>query len=74
MLKPHLEIQLNQAFPDPSAFTGDDTYLYAAKTTSIYKKIIAELLQWVEGHEQRLAELQSKRDSKEADPFAIGSD
>lgn len=75
VLRPHLETQLREAFPDPTAFENDEKYLYAAKTTSIYKKIIAELLQWVESHEQRLLALQKKLDGQvEVDNFEIGKD
>lgn len=74
VLRPFLETKLNQSFPDPTEFQDDDGFLYAAKTASIFKKVVAEILNWVEGHEIRLAALQKKLDGDSEEEFSIGKD
>ena len=63
--------KLNQTFPDPSKFTKEEEFVYAAKVTSIYKKIIAELLGWLESQKDVIKTLRKKQKGQE-DPFAIG--
>jgi hypothetical protein len=68
--------KLNQSFPDPSEFTNDGDFMYAAKTASIFKKAVAEILMFMDGHKTRLEFLNEKKDRKveESDPFAIGKE
>lgn len=64
--------KLNQSFPDPSKFEGEKAFLYAALTASVFKKVIAELLGWID---QKIAEakhLQIKAKGELKDPFNIG--
>ena len=72
VIKPHLLDQLNQAFPDPSSFTNDGDFTYAAKVTSVYKKVIAELLGWVDQEITMAKTLRLKEKANVPDPFAIG--
>lgn len=64
--------KLNQAFPDPSAFKKEEEFLYAAKTSSVFKKVIAELLGWVDSQIETAKVLRSKKENKNQDPFEIG--
>lgn len=72
MLRPYLEGLRDRSFPDPVDFKTDEEYLYAAKTTSVFTKVIAELLSWIETHEQEATRLKAKQDSDQEDSFAIG--
>ena len=74
LVRPTLEAKLNQSFPDPSEFTSDQEYLYAAKTASVFKKVIAEILMFIDGHKSRLEFLNEKAEGKTEEPFAIGKD
>ncbi len=64
--------KLNQAFPDPSAFKKEEEFLYAAKTSSVFKKVIAELLGWVDMQIETAKTLRSKKENKNQDSFQIG--
>ena len=48
VFKPFLEDKLNQAFPDPSKFTKEEEFVYAAKVSSVFKKVVGELLLWLD--------------------------
>lgn len=74
MVRPTLEAKLNQAFPDPSQFTSDADYLYAAKTASIFKKVIAELLMFMDGNQKQMEFLNDKASGKVKETFDIGGD
>lgn len=64
--------KLNQSFPDPSKFTKEEEFTYAAKTTSVYKKVIAEMLQMVEERIETAKHLQAKEKGELVDKFEIG--
>ena len=70
---PFLEAKLNQSFPDPSQFTSDEDFLYAAKTSAVYKKVIAELLMWVESNGNQADFLEKKSKGELENKFAIGA-
>lgn len=72
-VKPFLTDKLNQSFPDPSKFTKEEEFVYAAKVASIYKKVIAELLQIFD---MKTAEVKFLEDKAKGitDPFAIGEE
>ena len=75
MLKPYLLEKLNQSFPDPSQFTNEDEFLYAAKVASVFKKVIAELLQWLDSQVEQAKYLEKKeRGELPEDTFRIGGD
>lgn len=62
--------RLNQSFPDPSQFKKEEEFVYAAKTASIFKKVIVELLAYFEQHKSQAVHLRKKK--VEIDPFKIG--
>ncbi len=75
VLKPYLLEKLNQSFPDPSAFKKEEEFTYAAKTTSVYKKVIVELLQWIDMQIEQAKHLEKKeRGELPEDAFRIGGD
>lgn len=74
VFKPFLLDKLNQAFPDPSSFTKEEDFVYAAKVTSVFKKVIAELLQYVDGHIEQAKALKEKQKGAIKEPFEIGGE
>ena len=72
-LKPWLEAKLNQSFPDPSTFTKEEEFVYAAKVASVFKKVVAEILMWVDGNIQQAKVLEAKRKHGTKETFDIGS-
>lgn len=72
VFRPFLMDKLNQSFPDPSKFTKEEEFVYAAKTASVFKKVIAELLQWVENHIEMAKHLQAKEKCEVKEKFSIG--
>lgn len=72
LFRPFLMDKLNQSFPDPSQFKSDQDYLYAAKTTSIFKKVVAELLQWIDGNVEQAKFLEKKQKGENKDNFELG--
>lgn len=65
--------KLNQSFPDPLQFKDDSEFNYAAKTASIFKKVIAELLQMFEMKKEEVKFLEEKQKGIK-DPFEIGGE
>lgn len=74
MFRPFLEERLNQSFPDPSKFTKEEEFLYAAKTASVFKKVIAELLGWIDGQVETAKTLEAKKKGDTKNPFSIGGE
>lgn len=75
VVRPFLLDKLNQSFPDPVSFKKEEEFLYAAKTASVFKKVIAELLQWVDNKVEEAKFLEKKEKGEEAkSPFEIGGD
>lgn len=75
VFRPYLLDKLNQSFPDPTKITGinrDEQFLYEAKVAAIFKKVVAEILQFVEGHVQQAKFLERKEKGQETDPFQLG--
>ena len=66
--------KLNQSFPDPAKFTKEDEFLYAAKVTSVFKKVIAELLDWVNAKIEEAKALEKKEKGEVTDLFEIGGE
>lgn len=66
--------KLNQSFPDPSKFTKEEEFLYAAKVTSVFKKVIAEILGWTEQKVEEGKHLQKKEKGQIKDSFQIGGE
>lgn len=72
MLRPWLEDKRNQAFPDPAVFKSEDAFNYAAKVTSVFKKVVTELLIYVDNAEATVEQLVKKEKGEVVEPFAIG--
>jgi hypothetical protein len=72
VLLPFLQAKRDQSFPDPANFIKDEEFNYAAKTTSIYKKVIQELLIEIDKYKQAATYLQAKQNGELSDPFGIG--
>ena len=62
--------RLNQTFPDPSQFKEEKEFNYAAITASLFKKVIAELLGWINAQDNVIADLTKKQ--KGENQFNIG--
>lgn len=72
LYRPWLEEKLNQSFPDPSKFVKEEEFVYAAKMASVFKKVVAEILQWVDGAVDEAKQLQRKEKGEVKDQFRIG--
>ena len=71
---PYLTDKLNQSFPDPSKFTKEEEFVYAAKVTSVFKKVIAEILGWVDQKVQEAKYLEKKEKGEIKEKFEIGGE
>jgi len=73
-LKPLLEAKRDQSFPDPSKFKTEDKFLYAAKVASVFKKVVAEIIGYVEqGVPYTVERLRKKQKGELVEPdFGIG--
>lgn len=61
--------KLNQSFPDPSHFTKEEEFLYAAKTAAVFKKVIAEILMWVDNKKEEAKHYKKKEKGETVDKF-----
>lgn len=66
--------RLNQSFPDPTRFTKEEEFVYAAKTASVFKKVVAELMGWIDGQIETARTLEQKEKGEVKDTFGIGGD
>mgnify|MGYP001608017281 FL=1 len=66
--------KLNQSFPDPARFTHEEEFVYAAKVTSVFKKVIAEILSWVDAQVEQAKFLRKKESGDIKNPFEIGGE
>ena len=53
--------KLNQSFPDPSGFKNTEEFTYAALAASSFKKVVAELLGWVDAQTIVIKDLTKKQ-------------
>ena len=72
VLQPWLVAKRDQSFPDPASFEDKEKFLYAATVSSLFKKVVAELLMFVEEQEQTLKALNKKKYGKPDEKFKIG--
>ena len=72
VFKPFLEAKLNQSFPDPSQFNKEEEFIYAAKIASVFKKVCAEILGWVESEVDQAKFLEKKEKGEVENNFEIG--
>jgi hypothetical protein len=66
---PYLMDKLNQSFPDPAKFTKEEEFVYAAKMASVFKKVVAEILGWVEAEVASAKHLEAKAKGELIDNF-----
>ena len=72
MLKPYLEERQTKSYPDPTEFKSEKEFLYAAELASVFKKVIAELLHYLEVEvPDRVKSLEAKKKGEVKD-FGIG--
>ena len=72
MLRPWLEERRSKSFPDPTEFKSDKEFTYAAMTASVFKKVIQELLHYLEVEvPDRVKSLELKKKGEVKD-FGIG--
>lgn len=74
MVRPHLTERLNQSFPDPSHFKEEREFFYAAAMASTFKKVIAELISYVDGQVEQAKFLEDKKQGKLKNSFKIGGE
>lgn len=72
MLKPWLEAKRDQTFPDPQNFTDELSFTYAAKVTSIYKKVVSEILAEINKRVDEAKYYQAKERGEIKENFDIG--
>ena len=65
MVRPYLMVKLNQSFPDFDVKTTEE-FTYRAMVASVYKKVIAEFLGWVDTQDQVIKDLTKKQKGDEA--------
>ena len=73
-LKPYLEVKLREAFPDPASFRKEEEFVYAAKVSSVFKKVVAEILSSVEAQITTANYLSDKKEGKIKEKFSIGKE
>src|SRR5689334_12974333 len=75
VFRPYLEAKLRESFPDPSKFTREEEFIYAAKISSVFKKVISEILGWLDESVEDAKQLKRKEKGEIAvNPFDIGRD
>ena len=72
VLKPYLLDKLNQSFPDPASFTKEEEFVYAAKVSSVFKKVVAELISWIDNKGAEADHLIKKGKCELTNNFQIG--
>ena len=72
VFRPFLVAKLQESFPDPSDFKKEEEFIYAAKVTSVFKKVVAEILGWVEQRIEEAKHLEQKKKGELKDAFEIG--
>lgn len=74
VFKPFLIAKRDQSFPDPSQFTKEEEFVYAAKVSSVFKKVCAEILLWIDSAITEAQTLEAKRKGVTKDSFEIGAE
>lgn len=76
VFKPYLIAKRDQSFPDPTQFTSSpdpkEAFIYAATVASVFKKVCAELLLWIDQQVEQAKVLEEKKKGKGRDSFEIG--
>lgn len=71
-LKPWLEAKHSKSFPDPTDFTSEKEFTYAAKVASLYKKVIAEIIKYIEDEAPTMAKDLLDKKKGRIKQFGIG--
>ena len=72
VLKPYLEERRSKSYPDPTEIKDKEEFYHAAVNASMFKKVIAELLHYLEIEvPDRIKSLEAKKKG-ESKTFAIG--
>ena len=66
--------KLQESFPDPAKFTHEEEFVYAAKVTSVFKKVVAEILSWTDAQVEQAKLLRKKENGEIKNPFEIGKE
>ena len=66
--------KLQESFPDPSSFTKEEEFVYAAKMASVFKKVCAEILMYVDSKIEEAKFLEKKSKGELVDNFEIGGE
>lgn len=74
VFKPYLQAKLQESFPDPSQFKKDEEFIYAARVASVFKKVCAELISWVDAKVEEAKYLEKKDKGQITSSFEIGAD
>lgn len=71
-LKPWLEDKQNKSYPNPFDFKSEKDFTYAAKTASLYKRVVAEIIKYIEDEAPtQVKDLTNKEEGK-VQNFGIG--
>ena len=74
VLRPYLEAKRSLSYPDPTEFKDEKEFLYASIVSSLFKKVISELLHYLEDEvPARVLALEAK-DRGEDKTFNIGGE
>ncbi len=71
VVRPFLEARRDQSFPDPQKFLKEEEFVYAAKVTSVFKKVVAELIGWIDSQAEAATKLEEKAKGKTEDKFSL---
>lgn len=71
-LKPWLEEKRSKSYPDPTDFKSVEEFTYAAQVASVYKKVIAELLHYLENEIPTIVKDLNNKEKGEVPDFGIG--
>jgi hypothetical protein len=73
VFQPWLQAKRDQSFPDPSQFKDIKQFNYAAIVASVYKKVVAELLIFVDDRKLTMKQLLDKKEDRTpVNKFKIG--
>ena len=71
-LKPWLEDRRSKSYPDPQQFKNEKEFTYAATVASVQKKVIAEILKYIEDEAPTEVKRLSEKKTGKQPNFEIG--
>lgn len=72
VLRPWLEEKRSKSYPDPTQFKNTKEFLYAATVASLFKKVVAELLHYLEVEVPDRVKALEDKEKGEVKDFGIG--